>query len=45
MIDNLMNNNIKIENTICKLIDAINENNLNFFIKIIYLILNIILIN
>ena len=31
--EDLMNNNIKIENTMCKLIDTINENNLNFFYK------------
>ena len=32
-IHNLASNNIKTENTICKLIDAINENNLNFYYK------------
>ena len=32
-IHNLASNNIKTENTICKLIDTINENNLNFFYK------------
>ena len=30
-IENQLNDNLKIQNTICNLIDVINDNNLNFF--------------